>query len=347
MRISLTMLRRRVLVLAWLITLAASATATEFRIRSVWPPSVSEGTELVIQGEDIASRPLVSLVSRATKRAIKLRVYSFSPDSIRARVGRVEEGAYDLCVRIRSSSQVLPAAVVVEGPRASSMFVSRGLPGALNIIQGAYFGERRGRVLFRLRDSTWSMRAAVRVWSDAAIVFEVPAVPFGHYDISIENRVGVTRVEGFVVGPQSSCFDADVSALIGGTLFVSEPSLSSYRRYLPTMFSVYGTRTLPSFRSEGLEFAFQCNVRLASFPIDVSRTPSAMVMFSTGRLLGPTEGIWRADAAVGTLSIELLSWSSGRLRGRMSATLVRVWGTGPSELRLENGEFELCLEEAR
>jgi len=174
----------------------AVAVAEAARLDSVSPGTGSPGDLLTITGTDfgILDRPRVWLSRGHPPRRVRLRVESWSDDSVRAVLGHARAGVYDLVLKPgggEGARVTLPGAFTVSGPIVRSVSPTTAGPGDLVVVSGLHFGRRAGTV------TVGGLAARVVEWSGERVTIRCPrGLADGPWTVALANRVGSGALEG-------------------------------------------------------------------------------------------------------------------------------------------------------
>jgi hypothetical protein len=170
----------------------------EITSEAIYPSEGTYGTEVAITGAGFGSKKGKVLIGTTA-----LTILEWTNESIRCRLAKVlAPGVYDVTIQPSGPKGTPPIiekeAFVVKAPEIYSIDQTEGSAYDQVTIKGRFFGAKKGKVYlgYVSRGMPAKKSCSVLTWGDDEIVFTVPNLPNGVYDVIITNSVNSDTLVG-------------------------------------------------------------------------------------------------------------------------------------------------------
>jgi len=333
---------------AFLTIPAASWTAAALvvpSITSVTPGSGANGQEITISGLGFDKKPTVWLTAGSNTKKYPCKVLSFTTEEVVATLPQAPAGSFDLHVQVKSQVDDAAGAIQIVAPTVSGLSATSAAKNDLVTILGSNFGAKKGQVHITLSGDTKKKSAPVTEWIDDQVVFKMPSVAAGTYDVSVTNSAGTVSagsLTNIVNNPISAGLHCQLNGnafdAVGGLKFLAFHFLSP-----PPLIEVLGNLNGNPQRLLVLAFPYN-NSSPPTLPATFTNQTlfASLVYQELSESLGDKE--WSGSSGDGgSFTIQLTKKSGNAIEGTFSGTLKDPNGVLP-DVVVTGGTFKGSLK---
>lgn len=274
------MMTRRFLIASVLACLAAATVAptaaAQVAVNSVTPGSATTGHDITIDGSGFTIKPTVFLKVNGSSSPKKytLKVKSFTSTQIVATVGTVIAGNFDVNVKVKTDTGVLPNGLAIVGPSVSNMTPTSAASGDLVTIDGTFLGTKKSKVLVNGKP------ASVVSWSDTQITFKMPKLAAGSYPVVVDNKIGQANAGNIASNAPPPKFSKESFTMTAnGAAFKSNTNVITGTHATLTHLTVVNG-AVPGINGKSIQISFVYDLN-GPFPKTFTQNDSGIVMSYT------------------------------------------------------------------